>query len=883
MTEIVEVTSVTNVITIATPGPQGPSGSTSASAQYAASAGSAPIPASVSYSASSGLASNSTNFAGQAQSYYAPIASPNFTTGASIGGVALATRTFVSTSYAPLASPTFTGTVNLGTNIATGSVSYATNASNATTTSQTNFSNLTISSSAVATQAYVATASVADSAKLGGTFAASYALLASPTFTGTVNLGSNTATGSVSYALNSASLSGQPGSYYAPISSPNFTGTPLAPTAASGTTTTQIATTQFVQSALATHAALTASSGYYGAFSSSTTQTTTANTAKAIVLEQNDGSNGVSVNSSSITFTYPGVYNIQWSGQFNNTSNSDHDVNVWIRKNGVDVVGSNGIISIPSKHGSVNGHTIAAWNYILTLNSGDILQFYWMPDDAAVTLEYYPPTTVTSTQSVIVTAQLVTYIQQGSSIAGGSATNVTFIGGTANFNSASISGSSVATQSYVTGQGYLISSGSIASASNSASLGGQSASYYAPIASPNFTTGASVGGAALATQSFVTTSYAPIASPSFTGTVNLGSNTATGSVSYATNAGNATTTSQTNFTSLTISSSAVATQAYVGTASVADSAKLGGTVAASYALLSSANFTAASVGGNRITTVSDKFTAHTAVVTSSELLGLISDETGTGNLVFNTSPSFVTPNIGNATGSVTYATNAGNSASFGGQASSYYYPASSISNASVAYATSAGNSSSTSQTSFPILTSGSVNITSTSSTTVPLTVQGASAQSANLQEWKNSSASVLSSVNASGGANFASASISGSAIATQAFVAASYTPLNTTIVTQTSNYTLALSDSGNLFVGGTSNINYTLTVPNNASVAFPVGTQVTVVSNTTGSFTISPAASVTFLYYSPTSASTVTLKGQHAGATVVKTATDTWRIIGNVT
>ena len=34
------------------------------------------------------------------------------------------------------------------------------------------------------------------------------------------------------------------------IVSPNMTGTPTAPTAASGTNTTQVATTQFVQSAL---------------------------------------------------------------------------------------------------------------------------------------------------------------------------------------------------------------------------------------------------------------------------------------------------------------------------------------------------------------------------------------------------------------------------------------------------------------------------------------------------------------------------------------------------------------------------------------------------------------------------------------------------------
>lgn len=38
--------------------------------------------------------------------------------------------------------------------------------------------------------------------------------------------------------------------YYAKLASPEFTGVPTAPTAASGTNTTQLATTAFVQSAL---------------------------------------------------------------------------------------------------------------------------------------------------------------------------------------------------------------------------------------------------------------------------------------------------------------------------------------------------------------------------------------------------------------------------------------------------------------------------------------------------------------------------------------------------------------------------------------------------------------------------------------------------------
>src|SRR3990167_10370091 len=48
----------------------------------------------------------------------------------------------------------------------------------------------------------------------------------------------------------------------------------------------------------------------------------------------------------------------------------------------------------------------------------------------------------------------------------------------------------------------------------------------------------------------------------------------------------------------------------------------------------------------------DKLSAF-AATTSLELLGVISDETGTGLSVFNNSPVFTTPNIGSATGSIT--------------------------------------------------------------------------------------------------------------------------------------------------------------------------------------------------------------------------------------
>ena len=149
----------------------------------------------------------------------------------------------------------------------------------------------------------------------------------------------------------------------------------------------------------------------YGAFQSGVDQTATANTATIMTFNVTDYSNDVSVVSNSrITVVNSGVYNLQWSGQFENVDTQLHDASVWIRVNGADVVGSNSITSVPNKHGGVNGHTIAAWNYFVQLNAGDYLQLMWSTDDTQVSLQYYAagtsPTRPT-TASVIATLSFV--------------------------------------------------------------------------------------------------------------------------------------------------------------------------------------------------------------------------------------------------------------------------------------------------------------------------------------------------------------------------------------------------------------------------------------------------------------------------------------------
>lgn len=126
----------------------------------------------------------------------------------------------------------------------------------------------------------------------------------------------------------------------------------------------------------------------YGAWQDTTTQTVAAiNTATLMTFNTVDVPDGVSlVDGSKMTAVYPGVYNLQWSGQFVNTDSQLHDVGVWLRVNGTNVVGSNGQISVPNKHGATNGHTLVGWNYYLTLNANDYVQLYWATTSTSVTL-----------------------------------------------------------------------------------------------------------------------------------------------------------------------------------------------------------------------------------------------------------------------------------------------------------------------------------------------------------------------------------------------------------------------------------------------------------------------------------------------------------------
>jgi hypothetical protein len=134
----------------------------------------------------------------------------------------------------------------------------------------------------------------------------------------------------------------------------------------------------------------------YGAFQDSTDQTAAnTTTAYALSLNTTDYSNGVTVASSSrITVADGGIWNLQFSIQFKNTTNDTQDVDVWFRKNGTNIANSNSRFGLPARKSSGDpSHVIASMNFYASLSANDYIEIMWRVSDIGVSIEQYGTST----------------------------------------------------------------------------------------------------------------------------------------------------------------------------------------------------------------------------------------------------------------------------------------------------------------------------------------------------------------------------------------------------------------------------------------------------------------------------------------------------------
>ena len=130
----------------------------------------------------------------------------------------------------------------------------------------------------------------------------------------------------------------------------------------------------------------------YGAFQDGTDQTAAnTTTAYAITFDTTDYANGITLsNTSRLNVSQGGVYNVQFSVQFKNTTNDTQDVEVWFRKNGSDIANSGSRFGLaPRKSSGDPSHMIGALNYFVDLAESDYIQLMWRPSDVGVSIEHF--------------------------------------------------------------------------------------------------------------------------------------------------------------------------------------------------------------------------------------------------------------------------------------------------------------------------------------------------------------------------------------------------------------------------------------------------------------------------------------------------------------
>jgi hypothetical protein len=93
---------------------------------------------------------------------------------------------------------------------------------------------------------------------------------------------------------------------------------------------------------------------------------------------------------STVTTPVDGIYTLQFSLQLTNSDSQAHYAYAWVRVNGTDFPDSTTTITVPSKHGSLNGAAVLTVIITFYLQRGDRVQLMWGAETTDVSLETLP-------------------------------------------------------------------------------------------------------------------------------------------------------------------------------------------------------------------------------------------------------------------------------------------------------------------------------------------------------------------------------------------------------------------------------------------------------------------------------------------------------------
>ena len=99
-----------------------------------------------------------------------------------------------------------------------------------------------------------------------------------------------------------------------------------------------------------------------------------------------------------------------------------------------------------------------------------------------------------------------------------------------------------------------------------------------------------------------------------------------------------------------------------------------------------------------------------------------------------------------------------------------------------------------------------------------------------------------------------------------------------TINEQVASYTLVLTDKNKFIKMSITSTANTVTVPTNASVAFPIGSQIHIIQYGSGKTQVIPVSGTVILYATPGAY----LRAQYSSATLLKCDTNIWMLMGDL-
>jgi hypothetical protein len=146
-------------------------------------------------------------------------------------------------------------------------------------------------------------------------------------------------------------------------------------------------------------------SNYYGSFYSDVVQIApAAATAVTMTYNNTDFASGISIVSGSIIkIANAGKYNIQFSAQLHDTSGGSSKMDIWLRKNGVNVPNTNTKVVVEANH-----YEVAAWNFFVDAIANDEYEIMWATSDLDLIIDYAPATVLApATPSVILTVNRI--------------------------------------------------------------------------------------------------------------------------------------------------------------------------------------------------------------------------------------------------------------------------------------------------------------------------------------------------------------------------------------------------------------------------------------------------------------------------------------------